>query len=486
MKLRKVGIALLLLLSVGVTAACSGGGKKDGYPEITKMNDSSEYKEVFSSCTINTDNVKTTYYLGESLDFTGLKVYRNYLSYDSNNKRVDIPMKVYETIDYTVDTEAVDIHSVGKYPVVVSVRVGTLIRKQTFDVTVKSSVFESSAGTNFIAGLDVKYTDGETVKEYTKNDPIDISTSDISVVVHQRHVNVDLTFTDSVINHDVSKLSIDLSKINNKVVGAHMIKVTYDNGDITVDGKSYPNKVTSYVLVNVKNDAVSMEPLDSNNDEFAATLEDIDFSSWKISIEREVDTEVVNFSYDLFDVDDLDPFKWNENQKITLTLKENRSVKCYPEIFINESETQDIKKYNNLTQGTASNGEVPLAGTNFIFGPESTAANSKEVKYEARTKDNYGSLLFPVRLTMKGSANPIRIVMDKPGQLVLFFASTGDEERELSLLNSAKEEIETAVSASTKQTIVKYIFTCPSAGTYYLVNPAGGLYIHGIVVATNK
>ena len=288
-----------------------------------------------------------------------------------------------------------------------------------------------------------------------------------------------------------------------------MIKVTYDGGQVTVNGKQYDNKVTSYVLVNIKNDALSMEPVAGNTDTFKSTLEDIDFSSWKIKINREVGSEEVQFSYDAFEVENLDPFLWNKTQKISLRLKENLDIRCYPTIYIEESDTLDIVKYVDLepkgttvsTDGksyvldnlvTEADGTIALGGTNFIFGPGSSKEtqaekNAEIVKiYVPRTSDKYGSLTFGTRVSIKGSSQKIKIVMDKPGNIVVFYASTGDEEREVVLTDEAGDEIGAASTTSKKQEICKVIFTCPKAGTYYVSNPSGGIYVHGFVIAKNK
>ena len=505
MKLKKTCLATLSLLSILGMAACgnASSGVQESYPEVIDVARETQYKEVYSSFTIDTDNVKKTYYLGDTFDTTGLVVKKNYLSYDSNNKLVDIPAKSYETKEYSIDSSEVDMLKVGTYPVYVTCRVGTITNTLTYQVTVKSSVFESTPGLSFISGIDVTYTDGTTLKTFTKNDQISLNQSNLTVSVHEKTINQDLTFADAVINYDVSKLTFDFSKIDSHTVGSQMIKVTYDGGTKTIAGQNYENKVTSYVLVNVKNDALSIKAGGNNTDVFKATLEDLDFSSWKVAITREVDTEIVDFSYDLFDIENMDPFYWNKTQTISVVLKENPTLKYFPKIYIEESETFNITKYFDLKPNGAEkltsdgknysledvtivDGSVNIGGTDFISVklPEKDADRTKF--FTLRTTDKYGSQTFSTRFTIKGSGQPIQINMAKPGSIVVFFATTGDEERELSLLNAEKEEIDAATSTSTKQQICKYIFECSSAGTYYIVNPSGGMYIHGLVIATSK
>ena len=513
MKIKKIGLAALSLSAFLALAACGNNanptsGNTSGsniptttttqaapttttatatqtttveYPEIIVDGKDSEYKEVYSSSSINTENVKKVFYLGDVFNSNGLVVSKNYLTYDKDNKRVDVPIKSYPTDDFSVDSSEVDIEHVGKYPVYVRTRVGTKIDVRTYQIEVKSSLFESTPDIEFISGLDVAFTDGDRFKEYTLGDEIDLSPSDITVSVHQKTVSHELNINDQIINYDPTKISIDM-EIDNQKVGSQMIKVTYDGGIININGTNYENKVTSYVLVNVKNDPLSIEPVDTNIDEFEATLEDLDFSQWKIKINREVGSEIVDFSDEIFVVEDLDPFIWGRTQTITVKLRENQNIKYNSTIYIEESADAYVEKYNDLTQGTLDEetNELPLADTDFIFG-------SKKCTYvNERTQDYYGSMHFASRIDMKGSEQYVRIVMDKPGQIAVFFASKADEERDITLLNSDKEEVETATTSSVKQEITKHIFNIDTAGTYYIINPSGGIYVHGFVIAKTK
>ena len=509
MKLKKLGLIALSVTSLFAMSACGGASNTESYPEVIDIARDSQYKEVYSSFNINTDNVKKVFYLGDKFETTGMVVTKNYLSYDSNNKLVDIPAKQYETKEYSVDSSEVDMNTVGTYPVYVTRRVGTITNTLTYNITVKSSLFESTPNIEYISGIDVTYTDGTALKTYTKNDQIGLTEASLSVAVHKKTIGANLEQTDSVINHDVSKLSYDLSAIDSSKVGSQMIKVTYDGGQVTINGKQYENKVTSYVLVNVKNDALKISAVEGNNNEFKASLEDLDFSSWKIKIDREVGYDIVDFSTDLFIVDDFDPFLWGATQPVTVKLVENPNIKFYPNIYIDESTDLDIVKYTDLmpkgvtttTDGkkyvytnleTEADGTIALGGTDFIFGPNSAKTTDAEKVteleklYVPRTSDVYGSMQFGTRISIKGSSQPIKIVMDKPGNIVVFFATTGDEERDISFLNGSKEEIAAATSTSKKQEICKAIFTCDKAGTYYVVNPAGGIYVHGFVIAKSK
>ena len=46
--------------------------------------------------------------------------------------------------------------------------------------------------------------------------------------------------------------------------------------------------------------------------------------------------------------------------------------------------------------------------------------------------------------------------------------------------------LQTEVTTTAKQEIVRKVYDVPSAGTYYLANPNGGVYVHGFIIATDK
>ena len=541
MKLKRIGLIALSITSLFAMAACSSNGdttvtNNEVYPDVTLAGNTGEYKEVYSSFSINTDNVKKVFYLGDSFNADGLKVVKNYLSYDKDNNLVDIPAKQYETREYSVDSSEVNINAVGKYPVYVTCRVGTSTNTLNYEVEVRSSLFESTAGLEYISGIDVSYVDDTIVKTYTINndgEPISLSESDLKYTVYKKKIGSDLVATSEAITPEASKLSFDFSTIDKDKLGTYMIKVTYDGGKVTVEGKEYDNKVVSYVLVHVKNDAVKIsaptkaEAGKVNKDTFKQTLDGIDLSSWKVKITREVGTEIVDFSTDLFEVSGLDNFKVDALQELTITLIENPSVKFYPNIYIEASTTLNINVYKDLTpndgvltgatekSGVMSGGSynIPtdkavdgmykLAGTDFIFGSASYVEATKTgIKYENRLDksansttsggksyltDKCDSLFFPTRLNMTGSSQKIKVVMDKPGQIAVFFAQQKDDVVELIMQDANGEELEVHDTTSYyKQEICKKIFTCEKAGTYYFVNPSGGVYFHGLAIATAK
>ena len=144
--------------------------------------------------------------------------------------------------------------------------------------------------------------------------------------------------------------------------------------------------------------------------------------------------------------------------------------------------TYDITKYENLTKGDAVEDDyVTLADTDFIF-------INKEASFTDRPagKDKYGSLSFPTRVNAKNSSQLMKVVMDKPGQIAFFAASsTEGEARAIYFLDENKEELASKLCPGSRA-VTKFIVDCPKAGTYYLSPSDGSMWIHGLVVAKQK
>lgn len=489
MRKTKLGLIALGALLAFTAASCGDGiepSRTVDYPTIQDANNESEYLEIFSSATLDLTNVKTTFYLGDEFTTAGLKVTINLFKADKETGTViqgaDMVHRVTE--NYSIDSSAVDMTQVGKYDVLVSTRLGVTTNVQKYTVEVKSSLLESTPNISYVSGIDVTYLNNSNVKEYVIDDDIVLTTDDIKYSVHKKTIGANLEQTDSVIptaDLDSSKINIDFSKIDSSKVGTYPIVITYDAGTIDAGGVTIQNKAVSCVLVNVKNDPTKIELVNDDEIEFEASVTGVDLSNWNIKITRErKEPEIVKYSDELFSVSGLDSFLWDKAQTITVSLKEN-GVFFKQAIYVTESTKQDIVQYTELYKsGELADGYFPLADTNYIFGPNVTYTD------RSANSDSYGALKFEWRFTIKGSSQPVKIVMDKPGQIVVFFASTGDEERELVFRNSNDEDLKTVYSDSVKQIIKQAVFNVPAAGTYYIVNPSGGMYIHGLVVAKNK
>ena len=500
MKMKKIGVAALSILLLATAASCSGTRativmSDENVPTLAGGQSGSDIVERYSSFSLDDTNAKKIFYLGDEFTTEGLKVTLNYLKFYKNGGRVpDADAVHYDTNNYSVDTSLVDMSKVGTYPVDITCRVGTTTNTKTYNIEVRSSLLETTPNIEYIAGIDLYYKGATTdndkkIKTYTIDSTINLSASDVEYKIHKRTVNDKLEITDTVLDAseiDTSKFSIDFDQIKNDEVGTYRIVAKYNNGTITAGGNTFQNEAVSCLLVNVKNDVTKIK-VESGSEEFEASIDGIKLNDWKIRVTREKrGDEIVDYSDDLFTVLNFDEFLWGKSQTITIALKEDTTIKANKSVYINESTTMDIKKYERLTKGATAeaDGLFKLAGTDFIFGPDVTFTDrSSNV---SKDTDSYGALKFYYRFTIKGSSQPVKVVMDKPGKIVMFFASTSDEARELVMNDANGEEVATATSLAKKQGVTKYTFTCATAGTYTIVNPSGGMYIHGMVIAKAK
>ena len=493
MKIRRIGIAALSVALLASLASCGGSRRAilindENLPEI--KDDGGEYIERLSSSNVDHSKAKKVFYTGDEFSTEGLKVTLNYRKVSKATGSYSDEVVTRETDQYSVNAKEVNLSKVGKYPVVISVRVGTKIEETTYTVEVRSSLLESTPGITYIGGIDLVYTDDTTVKTALIDDQVSINEGSLKYVIHQRTVQDNLEIVDEVITADPSKVSFDLTRIKNDEVGAYMVTCTYDNGMIDVNGQEYHNEVTSYVIYNVTN-PIKKITANAVAYEYEASLTEVELSDIELTVKRERRAdEVVNFNEEEFDYINFNPFRWGEPQTVTIRSLENTNVSTTVVIAVSESSEYDIAVLNNLTKAASadSEGYFALGDTNYVFikDPETDAK-----KFEDRTAnvgkdtDSMKGLGFYTRIKIKGEMDAVKIVMDKPGEIAVFYASSDNDDREIAMKFEDGTEIDRG-SGYEKQKVEKKIFTCEKAGTYYLYNVSGGMYLHGLVVAKKK
>ncbi len=525
---KKIGLLAMSALMIAALASCSGSKTRkdisvtDGeVPTVVSSEDSSGIVERYSGFTIDTTNVRKEFYLGETFSSNGLKVEKSYLKYYKTGGQVEGQSAVkYETKDYSVDSSNVNMNVVGKYPVIVTCRVGSDTQTKRYDVEVKSSLFESTEG-SFISGIRLKINkdsltsdlkgfidqqnDGYSLEDnailtVNKKYNLTFSEDNLTYEVHKttvEKVEGKLVSTDSVVpdtDIDSSKFTIDATSWNTDENGDYVVTATYNAGKVTIKGVEYDNIVSSYIIISVVNPAKKIEII--GDSEFDANVNGVDFSSWKVKITRVVDEpQTIDFSDELFTVKNLDNFKWNQLQTVTVILKENTKVSINKSIYINESSTQNIEAIVDIKQtsdAADADGYVKVGDTNYIFVKDTVKFDDRTDKIDnvesgtTYTTDSVGALKFYTRVTIKGVDQAFKVVMDKTGQIVVFFATPGVDAKDLEMRNEAGEVLDATSTPAEIRRCVKYTFEIKEPGTYYFVNPTGGLYVHGFVVAKNK
>lgn len=225
---------------------------------------------------IDTTDVRKKFYLGEQLNADNLKVQITLAKLDADGNVVIDSTKNYvaSVTNFSVDFSKVDIDTLGAYTVSVSYRYGGELLVKTYDIVIESSVFEKTPRLEYVAGAKVNYKADKTgidssarVLTVSKNSTFAISKDDFVIEKIINKVNrygsavtataqaLDLSnLVDDTNEKKLSddKLTIDYSRVDTSKEGTYMIKVTYNNGIITVDGIDYPNVVESFVLVVVE------------------------------------------------------------------------------------------------------------------------------------------------------------------------------------------------------------------------------------------
>ena len=514
--LKKIGILALSLSLFGV-AACTTDGNASLINKTEETVDLAANDIVIedtdtvmlNAMVIETKNVRTVFYLGEEFSHEGLIVKKSLLVLDKNGNRKGYVEE--ETLDFTVNVDEVDMNTLGTYEVTVSVREQANVKTQSYEITVKSSLFETTPNLEYYAGIEATFSDGKRMmdvllKESTFNK--DTIINGLKLKLHKKQTNADGTETTDLDPIDITNADVEIEdNIDINTVGTYLIKVKYKGSDLVINGTTYENEVAAFLIVDVINPITKIQFVGTAaSRSFEATVNDIDFAEagWKFRLTPRVGSAyVVDFSYDLFDVSDIDIFNWGQNQTVTVTYKEDPTVTVNVQIIINESQTQVITPYYTITPEIKENDAetglptvITLAGTNFIYGPLPKAIDSDSYYDGGATyvsgraaKDSYGTVSFDERISIKGTSQAFKVVLEKDTDLVVFFDPTGDEESELTVYEAKGTElgddISTVTSGDVKQVIKKAVFTL-SAGTYYIAAPGAGVYVHGFIVATAK
>lgn len=513
--LKTISLALLSLSMVFTLGACksksSGVDRNrdivvdysgENYADLAENEDGALYNDALASVLVDTSSAKTTFYVGEKFDTSGLIVNKSIRRRNLNTGEVQVIQQVAD--EYTIDSEEVNMNKVGIYPVKVSVRVGVATQETSYNIEVCSSLFETTPNLNYIASVKARYkSDGSSIRRYTMGVDVikEIQPSDISLqLVHNSvdaNLNIDQTFTDLALND--SNLEIDFSKVDYDNEGSYVIRITYHAGTVEIDGKEYDNTVTSFVGVSIENPVKKIEISESNDTfEFNAEYRAIDYfaDGWKIkATHTNGDVEILDVTSELFEVKNMKTLLWDKSQVVTLSLL-GTDVKLQTTIII-VNEGASVKVYNDLKCMDADVTGAEVEGLGYkividedglVYGPAPTQGNATYTTGRAE-KDNYDGLAFETRVTIKGDSQFFSVKVnnasaEKPTTIVVYFASSADETRELNIVAPNGEET-SYESSSKKQEITRAILYATENGVYKIYSNAS-MYVHGImIVETN-
>lgn len=490
---------------------------KDKNPAIV---DSSDYAEIdmytsnkasknLSTISADVSGAKTTYFVGEKFTSEGLVVKGNFVTYQDGK-----PVGSQEVLTgYYLDTSEIDMNVIGTYPVKVIYRDGAIVKETIFNITVQSSEFDS-LGIEYLAGIvpDQSIYTMILGEEYIAPNP--------TWTVHYLK-NGEETESTRVLTAEESYFVIpDSSAVDLTKKGTYMIKY-YMNAQVTLPSGSVKKyKVYSYVLINIENPIVNLE-FKSGNKNFETTIDALDYSDWVITTTRiNGDVEDVNYSPDLFKVTGVNKYAVG-TATATITSVEEPTVSCTTDINMSASSTRNIILANDFSIDgyTAGGPDVDKANVSAEL-KASEVEEYKDLKYFPNTyvlgttgmvkavnpsglhfgrynygnvaqgqdpywTDSYDGMGFNVRVAFV-AASYLEIVVDKPGDIIVFCASSGDgDPRATNLCDSEGNILATDYDSGVKQEIVSNKFSVTEAGTYRITRPKGG-YVHGVIFSLEK
>ncbi len=542
MKIKKsIKIISLSLLSVLALAACnntdngSSGSNSNTTvsPTTATSNTATSTKPMktvvssyFSSISLDTSNVQNVFYFGDKFNSDGLSVKNNFVQVFSDNTRSSIS---YTAENFSVDSSEVDLNKVGTYPVTVTSRSGTTIRKQSYNVVVKSNPYDDVKGLSYFSGLEVKYS-GEDQFEKTYKVQDSFSMDNISLVTKVRKVTIDENGekVETDVNMRTSYLTIDTSNIpvdsNGKLTtrGVFQIKYSYIQ-KLTINGKEVQNKIETFTLIHVTNPVTSIEKVSTNDTTFEASIKQFDLSNWKFKITREIgEPEIVNYSSDLFTSAGINqyvegdqvctvalkespayivgvPVKVTESSKYNISIV-NKLYSCEVKAETLELEDKDEKKYFfdeekgrwwRINKKTGENGEIlkeieesdEKSFTSYTKMDEDGYCYGKNFTSKVKPNTCDGtSLLIRTKVEANSKGAYFEVNMPKAGKLLIFLSSTGNDSRPVSITHN--DELYGEVYAVNNQP-VKCEIDIEEAGTYRFTC-AKTIYVYGVIVATER
>lgn len=517
---KRLGIFACLGSAVLALASCAKGittlTNNQASQNATASDDFDYDSATMTSISIVESTAKTTFYLGDEFSSEGLTANANFVSYASGS-----PIShSFQTQDLTVDSSNVDFYNIGTYPVKVQYRYKRTVRNTTYNVKVISSEFDAS-GVEYVGGIEVTYSGAKAYGydlDLSGTKKMVLTAFKVKLHYYKSGQEIEVPVSQSNVSNKLfgttedSKVYIDYSGVNLTKRGTYIAKVIYTADPVTINGKSVPYKVNSFVIINV-NDEVETFSFHSGTTTFVADVVDVDFSDWKFKVRRRISgEEIVDYDPAEFVITGVSPFVVG-TQKASVNCVELANLAKEVNVTITESAKYDIKTGNIYTVTTGSDG-VPNyggevfksvddypTGTNLLEGTYQLDSSelfyiTNAKKYEDRKAgaDKFGSLNFGQRITINSSSY-FTIKVSGPAKIVIYVASTGDNSsRDIGLYSTSgdllyddegNEKQFFTNEGNLKQVIEQFIFEVDSAGTY-LIKSELQVYVHGFVLAMEK
>lgn len=223
---------------------------------------------TLSRIAINTDAVKTQYFIGEELNYDGLVVTATY----RNETTSSIQTSTVSLSNVVVDSSAFNKDAVGTYSIGVSYTYGKNTADASYTVTVERAV----------RPYELILDDSSVKKSYNIGDSFDSTGLSATIVYYNYQTGAVADRT------DVSdKVKIDSSAFNKDAVGEYSIKVSYQENETTIEATyTVIVKIGAGLDFDIPNDSsdYTVEADNSLTYTLASSGTVVDLSTWVVNV----------------------------------------------------------------------------------------------------------------------------------------------------------------------------------------------------------
>lgn len=500
------------------------------YPGIY-VNEQNKLQYKLAEIQVRTAEARTKFYLGEEFNADGLLVLARFnkinedgsYAKDENGKSITILASVKT---YFVDSSEVDTSIMGNYKVYVNYRYGEDVKTANYTINVKSSEFETTANLEYVAGIkanivsaaDKKLSpDGRIYTKYCRKDgknAFTLTPAELNLEVVKNKVNsVASAFSQTVTKLDSSKfindttakkitnadgtLEIDYSAVDTGKVGSYLVRVSYNEGDIVINGKTRSNLVQGFIVVDVIAPIIEMT-LEDESFDVSASIDILDLSDYNILVKRQYDggtkLQSVSITSDKFAIKNVTGYIQGE-QNATIESREASEdgtfMSVQVKVKIKPSTTHTITVVTELNHGTGTTEVVSGKTWCYDYKVDDVLTLNKcditNIADKSRTCEEDGLTGFVgfAKIDKIGGNSYAEFnVTSDDTTLIVYVGSNGDDERPFAIYNE-EEEIVYEDVAINKQIPQRVALVLPK-GKYKLSAVGSTITFHGYIIATKK
>lgn len=514
----------------------------ESYPEAYE-NDLGNKTLILSSILLETDEAKTTFYLNDVFSNEGLKVKVTFFEY-TNGKRTGTRSEY--TTNYSVNSDAFNSNAVGKYDIIVTFRYGASTRESKYTVEVKSSVIESATNITYLAGVKVKFNPNAVTATVSPHGELLEDNFVHSLFIRDNYTfalnQLEISYITKTVDN-AGNVTVEEKKVTGRNManalaaaggtleenfdinkkGIYPIKITFTGEPLVINGVTYENKATSFVLIEVKNPATAVEKTSTGDTTFTAQINDFDLSNWRFKITR-VDgdgneygsEENVPYDPEIMSVTGISQYRSGTQTARIILAEKNGSqfIETNFDITVNASEKYNIILGNDASYkddeenplywtedtkvhvGSDVNGGKLYRLTDDSSDYEPFYASQAVASVKKEKIASYGALTFPNYHAVSANEDYMEVRLDKAGVLAIFASTTGkigSGSREFFIWKVGTDGKETLVDLDEPLMVddnpdqpVRSIASLEE-GTYRIRRGSdGGIYIWGLVLAMEK